>query len=313
MKPVGYQQNRTQLFFAYFMDCQTPRKPGGAPDQTWEIAETAVRGIAELFAERGLTHCLGLCSEPEVMRRQSALFQEMAAAGCWLALHFQARGYRPPGAAEDLPWDKPMAAYGYEEQLELLTIAKDDWEQAFGGPVDTFGACCAQANDYTHPILAELGYRQCYTSIPGRYVPQGHQRWWGEFPHSRHCSSKSRLIPGELDLYEVPHTHALTPQPGPDGTWHAADYRAENETSYADTLAMADAAIEDMLRCDHPLLYLYVPTHNTWDTTDRASPRRQAIETAIDVAYAVAEQHGLELTPATLAEMHAEADRLNAY
>ena len=207
-----------------------------------------------------------------------------------------------------------MSFYDYDEQLELLRVATDDWEQSSGMKAESFGACCAQANDFTHPILAELGYRQCYTSVPGRYYPEAGQRWWGEFDHSRHCSSKSRLIPGELELYEIPHTHSLEPRPGtvPD-TWSVTDYRAENEFDFAQTMALAEASVRDQMRRDHPLLYLYAPTHNTWDTFDRTSGRRQAVETAIDVAYALADKLGLELVPATLAEIHAEADRLNAY
>jgi len=308
------QLNRSQLFFAYFMDCQTPQKPGGGKDQTWEIAERAVRGLVELFAERDLIHCLGLCIEPEVAWQQADLFNEMADQGAWLALHFQARGYRPHGATEDYPWDKTLADYQLDEQRELLRLAKDDWEQALGRPVDTFGACCATANDYTHPLLDELGFRQCYTSVPGRYNPESGQRWWGAFPFSHHCSSKSRLVPGELQLYEVPHTRSLNPQPGTaPGTWTVQDYRAEYEMTLEQTLEIAAPFVEDMLRRDHPLLYLYAPTHNTWDVGDRTSGRRQAIENAIDAGFAVAEQFGLELTPATLAEFHAEADRLGAY
>jgi len=34
MKPETSRTNREQLFFAYAIDCQTPRKPGGGPDQT---------------------------------------------------------------------------------------------------------------------------------------------------------------------------------------------------------------------------------------------------------------------------------------
>ena len=81
MKPQLTRTNRSQLFFLYFMDCQTPRKPGGAPDQTWEVAEAAVRGLVDLFDEHGLLDGLGLCSEPEVAARQSALFGEMAGRG----------------------------------------------------------------------------------------------------------------------------------------------------------------------------------------------------------------------------------------
>ncbi len=160
MRPAQTQQNRRQLFFLYFMDCQTPQKPGGSPDQTWDVAERAVRGLYELFAERGLEHCLGFCSEPEVARRQSALLQEVERNGCWQALHFQVRGYRPPGATEDYDWVRPMTWYDYDEQLEAIRLAKDDWEQSMGMAADSFGACCAQANDYTFPILAELGVRE---------------------------------------------------------------------------------------------------------------------------------------------------------
>ena len=35
MTPETAQTNRDKLFFSYFMDCQTPKKPGGGKDQTW--------------------------------------------------------------------------------------------------------------------------------------------------------------------------------------------------------------------------------------------------------------------------------------
>lgn len=316
MKPELTERNRSQLFFIYFMDCQTPQKPGGGRDQTWEVAELAVRGLHELFAERGLQRCLGFCSEPEVARRQPDLFREMAAHGCWQALHFQVRGYRPPGATEDYDWQRPLTWYDYDEQREVLTIARDDWEQALGLAADSFGACCAQANDYTFPILAELGFRQSYCSAPGRWNPHpkvGHL-WHGAFPHPHHASSKSRLVPGDLDLYEFALTRGLEPLPAsqPD-TWTVRDCRAENELSFADTMAICEASVRDQIRRDHPVLLLHHPTHNTWDVGDRASGRRRAVETTIEVAYALAEKLGLELTPCSMAELHAEADRLNAY
>ena len=314
MKPNTCQTNRKTLFFCYFMDCQTPKKPGGGKDQTWEVAEQAVRGLAELFAERGLIHALGFCSEPEVAIRQSAMFREMAEAGYWQALHFQIRGYRPQGASQDYDWDRTLAAYDYDEQKEAIQIAKDEWEQALGMEAQDFGACCAAANDYTFPILAELGFRQCYCSGPGRYNPDAGQVWWGAFPHSHHVSSKSRLVCGELDLYEFTVTRSLKPVPGPaPGTWRVQDFRAEYEMGFDEIMELADASITDMLMRDHPILYIHAPTHNTWDVGDRTSPRRKAIETTIDVVYALAEKHGLDLVPATLKDMHEEADRLNAY
>ncbi|MBM4044048.1 MAG: hypothetical protein FJ279_02960 [Planctomycetes bacterium] len=314
MKPNTTQTDRSTLFFCYFMDCQTPKKPGGAKDQTWEIAEKAARGLAELFADRGLVRALGFCSEPEVAHRQSAMFRELAMAGCWQALHFQVRGYRPHGAVTDYDWAKPLGAYEYDEQKKVIGIAKDDWEQALGLKAEDFGACCASANDYTFPILTELGFRQCYCSCPGRHDPANYQMWWGAFPHSRHANSKSRLVCGELDLYEFPVTRSLKPTPGPQpGTWRVADFRAESQMRFEQIMEIAEASIADMLLRGHPILYVHAPTHNTWDVGDRNSPRRKTVEATIDVAYALAEKHALTLEPASLRQMHEEADRLNAY
>ncbi|MEA3400049.1 MAG: hypothetical protein U9R79_02280 [Armatimonadota bacterium] len=313
MQPQPCQQDREHLYFCYFMDCQTPQKPGGGKDQTWEVAERAVHGLAEVFAERDLIHALGFCSEPEVARRQSALFREMADLGAWQALHFQVRGYRPAGATEDFDWERPLTDYDYEEQKAVIATAKDEWEQALGMPVEDFGACCAQANDYTFPILAELGFRQSYCSAPGRYNPAAGQMWWGAFPHSHHASSKSRLVCGELPLYEFTLTRTLVPQEVSPGVWMVDDLRAERERVFDDAMAIAEASVRDMMRRDHPILYVHVPTHNTWDVTDIAHPRREAVETAIDVARALAEMLDLELVPATLRDMHERADELGAY
>ncbi|HUS79871.1 MAG TPA: hypothetical protein VM283_01305 [Armatimonadota bacterium] len=313
MQPQPSGTNRDKLFFCYFMDCQTPGKPGGARDQTWEVAEQAVRGIAELFAERGLIHALGMCSEPEVALRQPTMFREIAQAGAWQALHFQVRGYRPRGASEDYDWQRPLTDYGYEEQRQVISIAKDEWEQALGTPAEDFGACCAQANDYTFPILAELGFRQSYCSAPGRYNPAAGQSWWGAFPHSHHAASRSRLVCGELELYEFTLTRSLQPRPGDAGVWYVEDPRAEREMDFDATMAIAEASVRDMMMRDHPILYVHVPTHNTWDVDDRSSPRRRAVETAIEVAHALAERLRLQLVPASMRDMHEEADRLNAY
>lgn len=314
MDLLAHQINRETLFFCYFMDCQTPRKPGGSPDQTWDVAERAVRGLAELFAERGMTRALGFCSEPEVAIRQSGLFREMAGAGFWQALHFQVRGYRPRTATRDYDWNRPLSAYDYEEQREVIAIAKDEWEQALGMPATCFGACCAQANDYTFPILEELGFTECYCSAPGRYDPRNGQEWWGAFPHSHHASSRSRLVCGDLRVYEFPLTRSLKPAPGATpGTWRVRDFRAESEMGFEDIVEMADASINDMLLRGHPILYIHAPTHNTWDVGDPNSARRRTVQATIDAAHALAERHGLELLPASLADMHAEADRLRAY
>lgn len=83
--------------------------------------------------------------------------------------------------------------------------------------------------------------------------------------------------------------------------------------NFEQILEIAEASLADMLMRGHPLLYVHAPTHNTWDVGDRSSPRRKTVETTIDVVQALAKNHGLVLVPASLRDMHEEADRLNAY
>ena len=100
---------------------------------------------------------------------------------------------------------------------------------------------------------------------------------------------------------------------GDPDTWTVKDCRAEAELSFEDTVAICEASVRDQLRRDHPGLYLHNPTHNTWDVGDRSSGRRKAVETTIEVGYALAEKLGLTLTPCSMPELHDEADRLSAY
>jgi len=115
-------------------------------------------------------------------------------------------------------------------------------------------------------------------------------------------------------VYEVPVTRSMEPLPGPEpGTWFVTDFRAESEMGLEAIMAMAESNLQDKLLRGHPILYVYAITHNTWDVGHRASPRRRTVEATIDAMYALAAQHGLDLVPASLEDLHREADRLGAY
>ncbi|HCU36406.1 MAG TPA: hypothetical protein DGT21_13440 [Armatimonadetes bacterium] len=91
------------------------------------------------------------------------------------------------------------------------------------------------------------------------------------------------------------------------------DYRPELECDYDATMAIAEAWVDDMIRRGHPVLYLFAATHNTWDVGDKSHPRRKALETTILVSRDLASKLDLELVPASMADIHREADRLNAF
>lgn len=171
-------------------------------------------------------------------------------------------------------------------------------------------------NDRTFPILDELGYRHCYVSAPGRYNPDpkvGHL-WGGAYPFSHHhAGSKCRLVPGDLELYEITVTRELTPRQVRPGVWSVPDYRPEAECRYEQTMAIARTWVEDMMRRAPPVRYLFAATHNTWDVGDRAHPRRKALETTLQVSRDLAAELDLEFAPASMADIHEEADRLIAF
>ncbi len=297
-----------KIFFAFTMDCERIAEESnlgnGAP--SWEMSEKAVRGMADVLREKDAVKAGGFYPTPATAAKHRDLFLGLRAEGFDIGCQFHCDTFR------DGEYTKYLGEYEYEEQKEILTFAKQDWEDALGLPMVTWRCGFLSANDYTFPILNDLGVRQSSSALPGRHVSRSNACWVGVHPYAHHTSRKSRMICGDLELYEVP----LTGHPyewADDARMAAQDLRPDRGYEIAFYKGIIDAHVEKMLRCDPPIKAIVAITHNTIDYLDRDCPKRKIMEFEIDYAREVAEKNGYELVPASLEDMHREADRIGAY
>ncbi|MDO9465020.1 MAG: polysaccharide deacetylase family protein [bacterium] len=290
---------KDNLYFIFTMDCERVKTESwmndGAP--SWSISEKAILGMAEILRKEKVAG--GFYSTPATAKKHRKIFIELAKEGFELGLQFHCDSFR------DLRYRKHLGQYGYKEQKEILKLAKQDWEDAIGQEVTTFRCGYASANDYTFIILNELGFKQSSSSMSERYTPDVASSWQGAFPYAHHASSKSRLICGNLELYEVPITVANFKRRGtlcPD--WYVL------RSSYS---KINKEYIQNIIKQSPPIKTLVAITHNTTNYLDKNDVRTQLMGYIIDSARETAKKYGLNFVPATLEKIHQEADKIGAF
>ena len=297
-----------RIFFAFTMDCERIAAESSLKNGTpsWEISEKAVRGMADVFRSRGMVRAGSFYPTPATAAKHRELFLKLASEGFDVGCQFHCDTFR------DGEYTKYLGEYGYDEQREILTLAKQDWEEALGRPMETFRCGFFSANDFTFPILDELGVRQSSNSIPGRHVPQVAACWAGAYPYAHHASRRSRLVCGDLDLYEVPVT--THPYEWMDAERTAAyDLRPDRGAPIDVYRGIIDGRLEHMLRSDPPVKAIVGITHNTIDFLDRDNPKRRLLEAEVEYAKEAVERLGYEFVPACLGDIRREADRIGAF
>jgi len=301
-------QGLNRIFFAYTMDCERVASESYLQNGTpsWERSEKAILGMADVLRRKGVVRAGAFYPTPATAEKHRDLFLSLRDEGFDLGCQFHCDTFR------NGEYTRYLGEYSEEEQREILTLAKADWEQTLGVPLTTFRCGFCSANDYTYPILNDLGVRQSSTAMPGRYLPALAARWTGVHPYPHHTSPKSRLVCGDLELYEVP----LTSHPyqwGDDDRTAALDLRPDRELPLDDYRGIIDASVEAMLRADPPVKAIVAITHNTIDYLDVDNPKRRIMEFQVDYARRVVEENGYEFVPASLEMIHEEADRIGAY
>jgi peptidoglycan/xylan/chitin deacetylase (PgdA/CDA1 family) len=294
------------LFFTYTMDCeriaQESYLKNGAP--SWEISERAILGMAEVLQAKGMKG--GFYPTPATAERQADVFHDLAAQGFEIGLQLHCDSFR------NGEYTQYLGQYDRDEQQEILTLAKADWEAALGMRLKSFRSGFLSANDHTFPILAELGVKQSSSSKPGRYGVQTASLWWGACPFAHHASARSRLICGDLDLYEIPVTRHPRKWSTPSAN-EPYDLRPDSGHPIALYYDILDEAIDEMIKMDPPIKTIVGITHNTVDYLDQENPKRVILEAQIDYVRHAAAERGLTLVPATLAEIHQAADKAGAF
>jgi len=311
-----------KLFFNYSIDCETPlntaytegaeRRPFFGGPKSWETAEASVRGFIAQMDALGLRAGTSLFVYPDVARHQRGLYREMAAAGVEVALHLNGLRYsRLTGGQAQ--W---LGAMTREAQRNALRIAKADLEDTIGKPCLGYRACYGSSNDDTFPICEELGFR--WSSQPAaRYRPEFHSNWSGSWPYPHHAHRHSKLIPGDLQLYEMPITCGLRVlyQDNPD---QPLALRVETSPAiFGDRRerlreVLAENLVE-MNRRNAPIRMIAGGSHNTNPFGDPATFQAQNLDWLARHLRELAAEHDYELVPAPFEEVRQEAERVGAY
>ncbi len=305
MRPL---ERPKKVFFAFTMDCERIAAESilnnGAP--SWEMSEKAIRGMADVLRKKHMIRAGGFYPTPATAERHKDLFLELRAEGFDIGCQFHCDSFRN-GEFTDY-----LGCYEYEEQQQILTLAKQDWEEALGLELRTWRCGFLSANDYTFPILNDLGVRQSSSSLPERHLVQVGARWIGAPPYPHHTSRKSRLVCGDLELYEVPVAAHPYKWANDDRT-AMYDTRPDRGYDLAFYRDLIDAYVEKMMRSDPPIKSLIAITHNTIDYLDPDNPKRKIMEFEIDHSREVVESRGYEFVPASIEDIHLEADRIGSY
>ena len=300
-----------KLFFNYSIDCETPTDELFDGPENWDVAEASTRGFIETMDTMGVHEGATLFVYPDVARKQSALYRELAKAGVEIALHLHTMRYSK--------WPKRawLGSLAYEEQVAVIGRAKQDLEEALGIPCLGFKACYNSADNFTFPALEALGFAWSSTSGASKYNPEIFQCWAGGWPFPYHPSRKNKLVAGDMTIYEMPPTRGIGIcfQDNPD---RPVDMRAETLPEHTGPDhelfdQVIKNALTEMEKREQGIRIIAAASHNTNPFGDKTSYQRRNVEAVIKLAGENAKARGYTLMPAHFLDIKSEADRINAF
>ena len=288
-----------ELFMTFTMDVEriAERSPTGGP-VSWEQSERAIRGFADALSRHDLVATLFIT--PETAAVHKPLFIELEQRGFELGMHLHPQSFRDNTCTEHL------GGYSYDQQVEILSQAQDDWAQSFGRRSASFRPGHFSANDATFRALYDCAFRQGSVSPPDREIPQLRSVWRGADPDAHHAHPSFRLIAGDLDFYEVPMTVDAARRMFDGGS--ALEFRIEWGTA-DELLSVVAKRVDDLVERDVAMKTLVSITHNMFEFEDPEDEHRQSLDGVTERLREVVGPSGLKLVAATLAQVHERADR----
>ncbi len=286
---------RRDLYVVVSMDCERVTEESLiAGTASWDMGRRAVLGLAEMLESEGLQGTF--LPTPDTAAKQASLFGEVDRHGFEVGLQFHCRSFA------DLRYTQVLGHYDGDRQREILTEARDAWEQALGRPMVTYRSGFLSASDATFPILADMGVKQTSCSKAGRCRPDIGACWLGAPSYAHRASAANRLESGNLDLVEVPVSshpaerfsmlHQFDPRdPRPDSNFARGAYPE-----------IVDAALHEMALIDPPVATFVILTHNTLDYGSTDEPRRAHMLNMLRHLKAKQDE-GWRVVPAGLADV----------
>jgi hypothetical protein len=278
---------RKALGYSFVVDCESTQHSL----RNAALGERASRGLGDLLTEFGLKGTFFVI--PTDLEAHARLYRSLEGAGHEIGVHLH---------PADLGYEEFCGIYGPQEQRRIIGEATERFTQTMGRPPQSFCMGYASCNDHTFPALVELGYRHGTCSIPTRVLPECVSVWAGAPLDMHYVHRYNRLLPGDLDFVNIPNT--VDPESRMWGGKHPQDLRVELVDAKHHWYTI-EKAVKRQIRDGTPVPYLQMMTHNIFDYSDPQDFRRQTAIGIIRAAREVAQAHGLEITPATTADLAA--------
>jgi len=164
---------------------------------------------------------------------------------------------------------------GPDEQREMFAKANDRWAQVMGFHPETLAIGYGSANDYTYSALEEAGFDHGNISLVGRRLPECACVWEGTPPYIHYANRYNRLLPGDMDFIEIPHTVDIESRMW--GGKHAQDYRAELVDAKNHWYTAFKTVKHQKDNDAVPVKIIRGTTHNTFDLLDPNDFRRKTL------------------------------------
>lgn len=276
-----------KLYFGFFVDSESTQPAINDP----ALGARADAGIADVLSTHGALGTFHLL--PTEAEANASLYRDLHKQGHEIGLHVHpaAQGY-----------EEFFGVYGADDQRRILAEARDRAEQSLGFPVGSLCIGYVSTNDASYAVFHELGFRHGMTSLPTRVLPECASVHAGAPLGVHYANRYNRLLEGDLDYVEVPVT--VDPDSRMWGGKHPLDLRVElvDAKNHYYTI---EKTIKRQFTENPPVSYLLGFTHNVFDYSNPDDFRRQTLEGMLRHVRALADRHGCELIPATIAQIAA--------
>lgn len=253
------------------------------------LGQRAVQGLRDVAERESLK--LTLFVIPTDLEASPTLYRDLSAAGHEISLHLH---------PADLGGREFFGVYGPDDQRRILATAIDRFAQVMGEPPAGLCIGYVSANDHTYGVAAELGFRHGMLSMPTRILPECASVWAGAPLGVHYAHPYNRLLPGFLDLVNVPAT--VDPDSRMWGGKHPQDLRVELVDAKNHWYTIAKA-VDRQRRNDDPVKVIQITTHNIFDYSDKNNFRRETLEKMIAHARRIVADRQGAPTAATMADV----------